>query len=54
MSRTIPPTFRRPFEVVDCQALMRKHAPPPEYFDTTYLQAPDEIEALPLARLQTG
>ena len=54
MSRTISPIFRRPFEVGDCQALMRKHAPPPEYFDTTYPQTPDEIEALQLAGPQAG
>ncbi len=44
--------FRRPFEVVDHAALMRAHAPPPEYFDGDWLQPPDRIEALQLERLQ--
>ncbi len=44
--------FRRPFEVVDYDALMRAHAPPPEYFERDYLQAPDEIEKRQLERLQ--
>ena len=52
MSNTNSPAFRRPFEVVDHQALMHKHAPPPEYFDTAYLQSPEEIEALQLAGLK--
>ena len=44
--------FRRPFEVVDYKALMRAHAPPPEYFDGDYLAAPDAIEKRQLERLQ--
>ena len=44
--------FRRPFEVVDYEALARTHVPPPEYFDTDYLLAPDEIERRQLARLR--
>ena len=44
--------FRRPFEAVDYAALVREHAPPPEYFETDWLLAPDEIEARQLARLR--
>ena len=38
--------FRRPFEVVDYEALMRAHAPPPEYFEGDYLAEPDVIEEM--------
>jgi phenylacetate-CoA ligase len=44
--------FRRPFEAVDHAALMRAHAPPPEYFEGDFLLGPDEIETRQLARLQ--
>ena len=44
--------FRRPFEVVDYEALMRAHAPPPEYFEGDYLAEPEAIERQQLARLQ--
>ena len=44
--------FRRPFEVVDYEALMRTHAPPPEYFDGDYLLGPEEIETRQFARLR--
>ena len=45
--------MRRPFAAVDYEALVRAYAPPPEYFDTTWLAPPDEIEAVQLGRLQT-
>ncbi|MGH0033890.1 MAG: phenylacetate--CoA ligase family protein [Myxococcota bacterium] len=45
-------SFRRPFEAVDHQALMRTHAPPPEYFEGDWLAEPDQIEARQLERLQ--
>ncbi len=45
-------TFRRPFEVVDYEALARAHAPPPEYFEGDWLAEPDEIERRQLERLQ--
>jgi len=44
--------FQRPFEVIDYEALMRAHVPPPEYFETAYLLTPDEIEAQQLERLR--
>lgn len=44
--------FRRPFEVVDYQALMKVHAPAPEYFEGDYLLPPDEIERRQLERLK--
>jgi phenylacetate-CoA ligase len=44
--------MRRPFAVVDHDALVREYAPPPEYFDTAWLAPPDEIERGQLERLQ--
>jgi phenylacetate-CoA ligase len=44
--------FRRPFEVVDYEALMRAHAPPPEYFEGDYLALPEVIEKRQLERLK--
>jgi phenylacetate-CoA ligase len=44
--------FRRPFEVVDYDALMQRHQPPPEYFEGDWLAAPEVIEARQLERLQ--
>ena len=44
--------FRRPFEAIDYDALMRAHAPPPEYFEKEYLETPDQIEAKQLVRLK--
>jgi phenylacetate-CoA ligase len=44
--------LRRPFEAVDYAALVRAHAPPPEYFETDWLLGPEEIEARQLARLR--
>ena len=45
-------TLRRPFEIVDYDALMRAHPPPPEYFESAYLAPPDEIERRQLEALQ--
>jgi len=45
--------FRRPFEVVDHEELMRTHVPPPEYFDSDWLIGPEEIESRQLARLKS-
>jgi phenylacetate-CoA ligase len=44
--------MRRPFAVVDHDALVREYAPPPEYFETAWLAPPDEIERVQLERLQ--
>ena len=46
-------SFRRPFEVVDYDALMRRHAPPPEYFEGDWLAEPEQIEARQLERLKS-
>lgn len=45
-------SFRRPFEVVDYDALMRAHQPPPEYFERDYLARPEEIERRQLLAVQ--
>ena len=45
-------SFRRPFAVVDYEALTRTHVPPPEYLETDYLLPPEQIEARQLARLR--
>jgi phenylacetate-CoA ligase len=42
----------RPFAAVDYDALMRAYPPPPEYFDTAWLAAPEDIERLQLERLR--
>src|SRR5438132_900938 len=44
--------MRRPFEIVDHDALVRDYPPPPEYFDAAWLTPPDEIEGLQLERLR--
>jgi phenylacetate-CoA ligase len=44
--------MRRPFEVIDYEALIRDYPPPPEYFDTAWLAPPDEIERVELERLR--
>ncbi len=44
--------FRRAFEAVDYQALMKAHVPAPEYFDSDFYLDPDDIEGRQLARLQ--
>lgn len=48
MSRGI----RRPHEAVDYAALVRDFAPPPEYFESAWLEAPEAIEARQLVRLR--
>jgi len=44
--------FRRPFEAVDYQELIRAFPPPPEYFERGWLASPDEIERVQLGRLR--
>jgi phenylacetate-CoA ligase len=44
--------FRRAFEAVDYDALMKAHVPAPEYFDSDYLLAAEAIEARQLERLR--
>jgi phenylacetate-CoA ligase len=44
--------FRRPFEAADPEAIARLYPPPPEYFETTWLATPDEIERTQLERLR--
>lgn len=44
--------FRRPFEAVDYEALMRAYEPPPDYFESGYFASPEEIERRQLARLR--
>ena len=45
-------TIRRPFEVVDHAQLMKKHQPPPEYFEGDWLLPPEEIEKRQLAAVK--
>lgn len=45
--------FRRPFEAVDYDELIRAYPPPPDYFETAWLAAPDDIEKVQLDRLRT-
>ena len=44
--------IRRPHEVVDYDQLTQSYPPPPEYFDSTYLESRDEIERKQLSRLK--
>lgn len=44
--------FRRAFQVVDYDALMRAHVPAPEYFEHDYLIGPEEIEARQVERVR--
>jgi phenylacetate-CoA ligase len=44
--------FRRPFEAVDYQELVRAFPPPPEYFERAWLAPPEEIERVQLSRLR--
>jgi phenylacetate-CoA ligase len=46
------PTLRRPFQAVDHEALMRRHAPPPEYFEGDWLLDPDRLAERQLAALR--
>lgn len=42
----------RPWQAVDYDRLVAEYPPAPDYFDTTYLATPEQIEALQLERLQ--
>lgn len=44
--------IRRPHQAVDYDLLMRSFPPPPEYFESAYLDAPEVIDAKQLARVQ--
>lgn len=44
--------FRRRFQVVDHDELVRLYPPPPEYFESHYFMEPDRIEQLQLVRLR--
>jgi phenylacetate-CoA ligase len=44
--------FRRPWEVVDYDALVAAYPPPPEYFETAWRAPPEEIERVQLERLR--
>ena len=48
----MPQGIRRPHEAVDYDALTRMYPPPPEYFETTWLEDRERIEAKQLARVQ--
>jgi phenylacetate-CoA ligase len=48
----MPDRLIRPHEAVDYRALTDAFPPPPEYFESVYLQSPEEIEATQLARLK--
>lgn len=43
---------RRPAEAVDHQAVVRAYPPPPEYFESAWLDPPEVIEAKQLVRLR--
>jgi phenylacetate-CoA ligase len=45
-------TFRRPFQAVDFDELTDRFEPPPEYFESAWLDEPDAIEAKQLTRLK--
>src|SRR5438067_9126308 len=44
--------MKRPFAVVDHDALARDYPPPPEYFDNAWLASPDDIARVQLERLR--
>src|ERR687888_1608271 len=44
--------LRRPHEAVDYEAIERMFPPPPEYFETAWLDPPEVIAALQLGRLK--
>ena len=48
----MPQGIRRPHEAVDYNALARMYPPPPEYFETTWLDDRETIEAKQLARVK--
>src|SRR5436305_9277996 len=43
--------IRRPYEAADMSAIARLYPPPPEYFDTVYLEDREAIEHKQLRRL---
>ena len=45
-------SLRRPFEVVDYRALMAALPPPPEYFESAWLEDRSTLDAKQLARLR--
>jgi len=48
----MPQGIRRPHEAVDYDAMTRLYPPPPEYFETAYIETREQIEAKQLARVQ--
>ena len=48
----MPQGIRRPHEAIDYDALTRMYPPPPEYFESTWLEDRERIEAKQLARLK--
>jgi phenylacetate-CoA ligase len=44
--------IRRPWQAVDYDEIVREYPPAPEYFETAWLAAPDEIERTQLGRLR--
>lgn len=48
----MPQGIRRPHEAVDYDAMTRLYPPPPEYFETAYVETREQIEAKQLARVQ--
>ena len=48
----MPQGIRRPHEAVNYDAMTRLYPPPPEYFETAYLETREQIEAKQLARVQ--
>jgi phenylacetate-CoA ligase len=45
-------SFRRPHQAVDYEAIARRFPPPPEFFESTWLDRPERIEARQLQRLR--
>lgn len=45
-------SFRRPWQAVDYDALVRAYPPPPEYFETAWYASPEQIERAQLTRLR--
>ena len=48
----MPSGLRRPHEAVDYDALKRAYPPPPEYYDSAFLDTPDRIDEIQLRRVQ--
>ncbi len=45
-------SFRRPWQAVDYDALVRAYPPPPEYFESAWYASPEQIERTQLTRLR--